>query len=674
MSDLLFSNESLPSFSKIDTNNIEKEITKIIAANKKQLDSIKQESNSLKFLNGLEELDIKLSNAWSPVSHMNSVVSNANLRAAYQNCLPLLIDYNLTLGQDQDVYFKYEDIFDQMTHRSPEVEKSIELKLRDFKLSGVKLESTDQQDFRDISNELSKFSTEFSNNVMDCTDEWTYHVTDQDSVKGVPSESLKIASDRAREKGKDGYLFGLDAPTYTSILKNAKNESLRSAFHYAFATRASKKGPHDEKYDNTNFMYKILDRRLKKAKMLGFKNYAEYSLASKMVKEPEEVLDFLYQLLEKAKPQAKKEIDELRLFARNKYKVEKLNPWDISYYSELQKEKLFNLSDEELKQYFPLSKVLTGLFSILNKIYKVSLKKNQHADVWHNDVSCYDIFDCHGSLIGHIYLDLFARQHKRGGAWMDECRVRCFTDNIKQLPVAYLTCNFNQAVGDAPALLTHYDVVTLFHEFGHCLHHLLSEINLPSISGINGVPWDAVELPSQIHENWCWSKESLALISEHYQTKEPLPDDMLKQLVQQKNYQSGMFLLRQVTFAIFEFKLHLNFHPDKEVSQIQAILDEVRAEVEVLPYADYDQFQHSFSHVFAGGYAAGYYSYLWAEVLAANCFEKFKTNGIFDYNTGKEFLDKILSKGGSIDFNTAVTDFCGREISVEPLLKRYGIS
>jgi oligopeptidase A len=424
-------------------------------------------------------------------------------------------------------------------------------------------------------------------------------------------------------------------------------------------------------------MFDILEKRYNLAKMLGYSNYAEYSLATKMVKNPQVVLDFLNNLVEKVKPVAEQEWHELKLFIKNHYSnhgIENIKAYDIAYYSELQKNKLFNLSEEELKPYFPLTKVLPGFITIVHKLYNIRLEINPKADCWHPDVVCYSVINNTSDTIGYVYLDLFARLRKRNGAWMDECRIRCFTDNIKQIPVAYLTCNFTPPDQNGLALLTHTEVLTLFHEFGHCLHHLLSTVDYPSISGINGVPWDAVELPSQIHENWCWMSEGLEIISGHYQTGEPLPEKYLKQLIKQKNYQAGIFLLRQLVFGLFDFRLHVEFHPENELSQIDDILAEVRELVSVLPFADYDQFGHSFSHIFAGGYGAGYYSYLWAEVLSANCFAKFRKNGVFDQKTSLEFLDKILSKGGSIDISQVMRDFCGHEIAVEPLLQQHGIT
>lgn len=676
MSDLLFSNEILPSFSKLKTEEVHDAINSIIENNKKQLDSELKKSNKLEVLNSLEEMMIKLTNAWSPVSHLNSVMSSPDIRQAYESSLNDIVQFGLLIEQDKRIFDLYKDIQDKSTDKLKHdhvLEKLLTHKIRDFKLAGVELDTESKELYKQLATDLSKDTTQFSNNVMDCTDAWTYHTTIKEHIIGIPDDVLAIAKNRAKKEEHEGWLFGLDAPTYLGVMKYADNRDLRAAFHYAYATRASKKGPHDEKFDNTQLMFDILSKRRQKAKLLNFNNYAEYSLAPKMVDKPEVVLGFLNDLLAKAKPAALKEWEELCLFAAKEDNINELKPWDVAYYSEKQKQSLFNLSDEKLKEYFPLDKVLSGFFEILTRIYGVNLKINTNADVWHPDVTCYDVIDSHKIVIGHVYLDLFARLNKRGGAWMDECRVRCFTDNIKQLPVAYLTCNFTQPSEDKPALLPHSDVVTLFHEFGHCLHHLLTQIDYPSLSGINGVPWDAVELPSQFHENWCWHPDSLPLISSHYLTGEPLPEKYLKKLIKQKNYQSGLFLLRQLTFALFDFRLHMNFYEEQGTAQIQETINQVRKEVSVIPTAEYDQFQQSFSHIFAGGYAAGYYSYLWAEVLAANCFEKFRQNDIFSRDIGQEFLDKILSQGGSVDFNTVTEDFCGHEMQVEPLLKSYGI-
>lgn len=438
MSDLPFAFESLPIFSKIQEDTIYDTVLNLINKNKNKLNKIKVNADRANFIESLEVLDIDLMNYWSAVNHLNSVISNDKLRAAYEKTLPELIQYNLLIGQDKEIFEAYKKLFDQDQLATNNVlTKLLKDKIRDFRLSGVELESEKKQEFTKLATELSNHSTKFSNNVLDCTDSWSYHIVDKKRLDGIPDDILQLAAKRAKENNQEGWLFGLDAPTYTAVLKNASNRELRATFHYAYATRASKKGPHDEKYDNTNEMYNVLLKRYQKAKLLGYKNYAELSLASKMVKKPEQVLDFLNNLLQKAKPVAQKEWEELKLYAKSKDGIDNLKPWDITYYSELQKNKLFNLSDEKLKHYFPLKKVLLGLFEILNRIYQIKFQENLNADTWHTDVSCYDILDNNNQIIGHIYIDLFARLHKRNGAWMDECRVKCKTANVNQLPVAF---------------------------------------------------------------------------------------------------------------------------------------------------------------------------------------------------------------------------------------------
>lgn len=673
MRDSLFSNELLPSFSKIQTADIKYAITEIIRNNKSKLTKIKKCNDWQNFVIPMEELGIELSNAWAPVKHLNSVVSNEELRKVYEETLQEIIQYSLLIEQDEVLFFNYKHVFENDKNLPQAEQILLKNKLRDCKLSGVELEGDKKNQFKQLLSELSNLSNKFNNNVMDCTDKWTYHVEDKSILAGIPKEILSIAAERAVQEHKTGWLFGLDAPTYLAIMKYAENRSVRAALHYAYATRASNKGPHDALYDNSEVLIDILHKRSCLARMLGYNNYAEYSLAPKMVDQPEIVMSFLNNLIDKAKEFAQREWEELKIFAKHHGGLDNLQPWDITYYSELQKNSLYNLSEEELKQYFPLTKVLSGFITILEKLYDVKLEQKNNADVWHPDVTCHSVIKKE-QVIGYVYLDLFARLRKRNGAWMDECRVRCFTNDIQQMPVAYLTCNFTPPDKDGVALLTHTEVLTLFHEFGHCLHHLLSTVKYPSISGINGVPWDAVELPSQFHENWCWDKDGIELISGHYKTNQPLPEKYLKELVRQKNYQAGLFLLRQLVFGLFDFRIHLEFNPDMDSKHVQSILDEVRQKVAVLPIAEYDQFQHSFSHIFAGGYAAGYYSYLWAEVLSANCFERFKKTSLFDKQASVDFLDKILSKGGGIDIHKAIVDFCGREIRVEPLLEQYGIS
>lgn len=683
MSDLPFYLQTLPPFSKLKYSDIYESIISIIDENNNIINQTLK-SNKNNWDNSVlvfEELSIKLSNAWSIISHLNSVQSCDEVREFYEKSLSKIIEYSVSLEQNQDINNLYKNILDN--NKLSLTQEQISLlnqKILEFKLSGVDLEEEKKLQYKQLSEDISRLSTKFNNNILDCIDDWTYHVTDLSKLSGIPADILNIASNKAKQQGLEGYMFGLDQPTYIHILKYCKNRDLRKAFHYAYVTIASENGPHDSQYDNEKLIYDILCKKLEQAKLLGYKNYAEYSLANKMVKDPNIVLEFLNNLLNKAKTIAKKELDELKLFAKsNKYSLpnnEDLKPWDISFYSELQKNKMFDLSNEQLKQYFSLEKVLSGLFDILHKLYNINFKSNTTADVWHDDVKCYDLFDKEYNLIGHIYLDLFARDKKKNGAWMDECRVKCNTNNLQQLPVAYLTCNFTAPISttETSILLHHEEVVTLFHEFGHCLQHLLTKINLPTISGINGVPWDAVELASQFHENFCWDYKGLEFISEHIDTKEPMPSKMIKQVIKQKNYQSGLFLMRQIIFGLFDMRLHIEFHPDNGIKQIRKLLKQIRDDINIMPYAEYDSFQNSFSHIFAGGYAAGYYSYLWAEVLASNCFDKFNSlDNIFDSTLGKRFLDIILSTGGSIDYTTAVPEFCGHEIDHNCLLKHYQI-
>ncbi len=680
MSDLLFSKEILPQFSQIKIKDIQPTITEIINANKARLKEIKKFNDWKNFVIPIEELSIELANAWAPIKHLNSVMANDELKAVYEETLQELIEYGLIIEQDEELFKNYKHIAETSGSLNQQHKKILENKLRDFKLSGVDLDDGKKSQFKDLSTEISTLANKFTNNVMDCMDQWTYHIKDYDHssektsdiLAGIPQDIINLAAERSRQANEKGWIFGLDAPTYLAIMKYAENREVRANFHYAYSTRASLHGPHNEKFDNEKIMFDLLSKKLQIAKMLGFNNYAEYSLAPKMVKDTQTVLDFLNNLVTKVKKIAEHEWQELQLFSKRHDGLDSLKPWDVAYYSELQKNELYSLSEDKLKVYFPLKKVLTGFFTIVKKLYNVTFELHNSADTWHSDVECYKVIK-NGNIIGYVYIDLFARLKKRSGAWMDECRVRCFTENIKQIPVAYLTCNFTPPDKNGLALLTYTEVTTLFHEFGHCLHHLLTEVDYPSISGINGVPWDAVELPSQFHENWCWSKESIAYISGHYQTGEPLPDKILEQLIKQKNYQSAIALLRQLIFGLFDFRLHLEFHPDKDQNQITDILSEVRKQISVLPYADYDVFSHSFSHIFAGGYSAGYYSYLWADVLSANCFDRFKKTGIFDQNTSLEFLHKILSQGGGIDINDAMRDFCRGEIRIEPLLEHYGV-
>jgi len=674
----------LPDFEKFNVEDLEKEITQCVKKNILELKDIKLklEKNIESFdssIRPLENLNLKLENLWSPFRHLHGVADNEKLRAAYERLEQLIVDYYTKLEQDSSLFNLYKKLKESKgeLYLSSAQERYIDLKIQSVKLSGVDLPVDKKNQFKKLDEKLAKLGTEFNNNILDSTDNWSYHINsdDKDKTQGIPTHTLMQAEENAKTEGMSGYLFGLDAPTYMSIMLYADNIELRKIFHKAYATRASDVTDfHDLKYDNTNNLIEILKNRHEQANLLGFNNFAEYSIAPKMAKSVQEVKDFLWNLVEKAKSHAIKDYQDLQFYAKNKHNIDKLEAWDIAYYSEKQKKDLFDISQEELRKYFPLPKVLKGLFVILKKLYGISFKENNEVKTWHKDAFYVDINNKYNEFIGGIYFDLFARKHKRGGAWMDECRVKMKTSfNDVQAPIAYVTCNFNKTEGGDPALLTHEDVLTLFHEVGHALHHVLTKIDYHDISGINGVPWDVVELPSQIHENWCWEEQGLEMVSEHIVSKEPLSSEILNQLKKLKNHHSGLFLIRQLEFALFDITLHENFDPNKDEGQIAEILKDIRNKVSVIPKELYDRFAHAFSHVFGGGYAAGYYSYLWADMLAADAYNKFKEEGIFSQKVGPSFLHNILEVGGSIDPLEMFKNFRGRGPDIRYLLKDYGV-
>jgi oligopeptidase A len=490
----------------------------------------------------------------------------------------------------------------------------------------------------------------------------------------LPEDAKLAAAEAAAQKELSGWVFTLEFPSYIAIMTYADNRDLRAELYQAYCTRASDQGPTAGQFDNSAIIEETLALRHELAQLLDFDNAAEESLATKMAESPAQVLEFLADLARRAKPQALQDLSELKAFVKAQFGVEELSSWDVTYYSEKLKQAKYSISDEALRPYFPETKVVPGLFSVLNKLFGISVQKREGVDVWHPDVSFYDIFDIKGELRGSFYLDLYARAKKRGGAWMDDCQGRRWkADGSLQHPVAYLTCNFNKPVGGKPALFTHDEVVTLFHEFGHGLHHMLTQVDASAVAGISGVAWDAVELPSQFLENWCWQPEALALISGHYQTGEALPQDMLDKMLAAKNFQSALFLVRQLEFALFDFRLHAEYDPALG-GRVQQILDEVRQQVSVIIPPRFNRFQHGFSHIFSGGYAAGYYSYLWAEVLSADAFGRFEEEGIFNAAVGQDFLHCILEKGGSAEPMELFKAFRGREPSNAALLRHMGIA
>ncbi|MBD0788701.1 oligopeptidase A [Vibrio sp. Y2-5] len=679
MSNPLLSFTDLPPFSDIKPEHVKPAVEQAIEDCRAKIEQVLEGNTQPTWENviaPIEEVDDRLSRLWSPVSHMNSVVNSDELREAYESCLPILSEYGTWVGQHKGLFEAYKAIknSEAFATLSQAQKKTIKDALRDFELSGIGLPKAEQKRYGEISKRMSELGSKFSNNVLDATMGWTKHITDKNELAGMPESALAAAQAAAEGKGLEGYLLTLDIPSYLPVMTYCDNQALRKELYEAYVTRASERGPNAGKWDNTENIAELLKLRYEVARMLGFNTYSEKSLATKMAETPDQVLSFLNNLASKVKPQGEREVQELREFAEQEFGVTSFELWDIAYYSEKQKQKLFKISDEELRPYFPENKVVSGLFEVLNRVFGMKVQEREGVDTWHESVRFFDIFDSNDVLRGSFYLDLYAREHKRGGAWMDECRVRRINANGElQTPVAYLTCNFNRPVGDKPALFTHDEVVTLFHETGHGIHHMLTQVDVSSVSGINGVPWDAVELPSQFLENWCWEEEALAFISGHYQTGEPLPKEMLDNMLAAKNFQSGMFILRQLEFGLFDFTLHTTYDPEVG-PQVLETLAEVKKKVAVLPSLEWNRFSHSFSHIFAGGYSAGYYSYLWAEVLSADAFSRFEEEGIFNAETGSSFLNNILEMGGSEEPMELFKRFRGREPQIDALLRHSGIA
>ncbi|MFC0140745.1 oligopeptidase A [Erwinia mallotivora] len=622
----------------------------------------------------LAEVDDRLGRLFSPVSHLNSVKNSPELREAYEQTLPLLSEYSTWVGQHKGLYQAYRNLKEHSYEGlSLAQKKAVDNSLRDFELSGIGLSPEKQKRYGEIAARLSELGSKYSNNVLDATMGWSKLIADESELSGLPESALAAAKAQAEAKEQQGWLLTLDIPSYLPVMTYCDNPALREEMYRAYSTRASDQGPNAGKWDNSEVMDEELALRHELAQLLGFASYADKSLATKMAENVEQVTGFLTDLAQRARPQAEKELQQLRAFAKKEHDVDELQPWDLTYYGEKQKQHLYTINDEQLRPYFPEERAVSGLFEVVKRIYGITAQERKDVDVYHPDVRFFDLFDESGELRGSFYLDLYAREHKRGGAWMDDCvgQMRK-ADGSLQKPVAYLTCNFNRPLAGKPALFTHNEVTTLFHEFGHGLHHMLTRIETPGVSGINGVPWDAVELPSQFMENWCWEPEALAFISGHYETGEPLPQALLDKMLAAKNYQAALFILRQLEFGLFDFRLHAEFDPAKG-AQILEMLQEIKKQVAVVPGPSWGRFPHAFSHIFAGGYAAGYYSYLWADVLAADAYSRFKDEGIFNRETGQSFLDNILTRGGSEEPMELFRRFRGREPQLDAMLDHYGI-
>lgn len=678
MKEDLMNLEGLPNFSKIKPDDIVPVIEQLIEENRQTLETYLDEDRKIdwkELIKLLENMENRLSRPWSQVSHLNSVMNTEELRNAHDTCLPKLSAYSTDMAQNNKLYSAYQEIRQSTEYETLDKaeQKVIENALLQFKLNGVALSPDKKERFKKIKQKLSQLKSKFEQNVLDATHAFRIHIEDKSQLAGLPSFVREMAEQEAVKEELKGWVFTLDAPSYIAVMTYSDIRKFREEMYTAYTTRASAKGPNAGEYDNTDLIDEILALRKEMAECLGYENYAELSIADKMAESSEAVLEFLNHLAEKSKPRATVEYDTLKLFARKNCDIQKLEAWDVMYVSEKLKQKEYGISQEELKPYFPVPRVLDGLFSIVSQLFNVEIRKRNDVDVWHKDVQFYEIYDTKETLRGQFYLDLYARSHKRGGAWMDECIGRMKTENGIQTPVAYLTCNLTPPVGNKPALLNHDEVTTLFHEFGHGLQHMLTKVDALFVSGISGVEWDAVELPSQFLENWCWEKEGLEKISGHYETGEPLPDHLFNKLLKAKNFQSAMIMVRQLEFALFDFRLHMEYGTEK-FKGVQELLNEVRKEVAVVIPPEFNQFQNSFSHIFAGGYAAGYYSYKWAEVLSADAFSLFEERGIFDQETGEQFLHCILETGGSEKAMELFKKFRGREPEIEALLRHSGLA
>jgi oligopeptidase A len=676
MSNPLLESLPLPAFSRIDASHVKPAIEQLIAENREAIRQRLEKGGPYTWENlvePLETVDDRLNRAWSPVSHLNAVMNSDALRDAYNGCLPLLSEYATEVGQNDALFTAYREIADSAEYEAlePAQKRIIENALRDFRLSGVDLAPEKKERFKWIAQELSRLTSQFQDNVLDATQGWHRAVEDEAQLEGIPETARAMAAETAKAMGLKGWVFNLEFPSYIAVMTHADDRSLREAFYTAYATRASDQGPTAGKWDNSAIMEQILALRHEEAQLLGFSQFADLSLATKMAPSVDAVEAFLTDLADRSLPSAREDLGTLQAFARDELGISDPQAWDLTYASEKLRQAHYSLSQEELRPYFPAPRVLDGLFNIIERLYGVTVHEVGGIDTWHPDARYFEIRDLSG-VRGAFFLDLFARPKKRGGAWMDECSTRRRLGQHLQLPVAYLTCNFTPPVGDQPALLRHDEVETLFHEFGHGLQHMLTRVDHLGVSGIHGVEWDAVELPSQFMENFCWNPEALGLISGHFETGAPLPESLLSKMLAARNFQSGMQMLRQVEFALFDIRMHRAFDPSKG-GRIYDILAEVRERVAVVKPPEFNRFPHSFSHIFAGGYAAGYYSYKWAEVLSSDAYSLFEERGVFDPKTGKSFLEEILEKGGSAGAMELFVAFRGREPSIEPLLRHSGL-
>lgn len=678
MSNPLLVTETLPAFRSIRPEDVEPAVDTVLAENRaaivELLAQLPQTPTWDDFIVPLERIDLRLDAAWSPVRHLNSVMNTEALRAAYNACLPKLSEYGSELSQNAELYGAFERLAASpgFENAPADRQKLVRDALRDFKLSGVDLPEAQKTRLREINARLSALTARYEENVLDATQSWTLHLSDAKRLAGVPESAQAMLAQNARERDRDGFVITLDFPSYYAILSHAQDRDLRQLVYTAYATRASDQGPDAGRFDNSAVMPEILQLREEKAHLTGFAHHAERSLATKMADSPGTVETFLRDLARRARVPAEADLEDMRRYARERLGLEALESWDYGYVAEQIRSDRLGLSQEMLKPYFPAHRVVGGLFGLVERLFNVSITPDDTVETWHDDVRYYVIKDATGEQRAGFYFDLYVRSGKRGGAWMDVCRNRFVSAETVQLPVAYMTCNSTPPVDGKAALFTHDEVTTLFHEFGHGLHHMLTRVDHPEIAGINGVEWDAVELPSQFMENWCWEREALDLFARHHETGEAMPEDLFVRLQGTRHFQSALQLLRQAEFSLFDMRLHAGPAPT-DAAQIQDLLDRVRDEVAVIRPPAFNRFQHGFAHIFAGGYAAGYYSYKWAEVLSADAFARFEEEGLFSAEVGAQYLQEILEVGASRPALESFKAFRGREPSIDALLRHSGL-
>tara|TARA_B100000767_G_C19777153_1_gene543309 strand:+ start:2423 stop:4414 length:1992 start_codon:yes stop_codon:yes gene_type:complete len=662
----------MPLFKQIKVEHVSSALNKVLNENKclvKKIESSKLKPNWENFVSPLQKVNEKLSRVWSQINHLNSVMNSDKLRVVYNKNLNKITKYHSELSQNEIIYKKFKKIrtskdFVKLTNPQ---KKIITDEITGFELGGVGLNNNKKIEFKKILAKLSKLSSSFEENLLDSVNNYSLIITDKKKLKGIPKDVIEKARNDAKIQKKTGWSFSLDFPSYLPLMQYADNRELRKEIYYAYATKASDLS--DKATDNTKNINNILLNKKKLSNLLNFPNYASMALETKMAKSSDEVITFLEDLASKAKNFAENDMADIKEYGL-KFNIKNIEAWDIAYFSEKLKEARFDYSDQEIKNYFPASKVIEGLFKVVENIYGIFINE-EATEVWHQDVKFYRIENNSDELIGYFYLDLYARKNKRGGAWMDEAISKFKFPDDESLPVAYLTCNFSQPINNNTSLLTHDEVITLFHEFGHGLHHLLTEIDDYGVSGIQGVEWDAVELPSQFMENFCWEWLVIKNMTEHVKTKKQMPKILFNKLLKSKNFQSGMQTTRQVEFALFDIKLHSDYNPNQK--NFLDLLTDVREQVAVVKPPSWNRFPHSFSHIFAGGYAAGYYSYKWAEVLSADAFSLFEEIGILSAEAGMKFRNEILSKGGSRPAIESFTKFRGRKPSIDALLRHQGL-